>query len=197
MIFLSVALILWSISKQKETIQLQKINVPQKRFIGIAHNKVIEISKNLGIDANILYGIMNFETMYTLSPQIKNGINCGGLIGFCPVYNNTFTQYIDGTFVGQNNNLLTKGILYQLDQVKKFFEENIKIYGRPKNKVEMYLMVFHPSSIRHSQKPLHIIGSEISMTWAKKVAQQNAKAFLDTNGFVTIRSITNAINKFI
>jgi len=191
-------LLLWSLSKKKnKKPQAQKIKVPHKRFTGALHEKVLRISKELGIDSNLLYAIMNFETAYTLSPQSKNAINCGGLIGFCPVYNKQFTKYIDGSFVGQSGNLLTRSASYQLDYVKRFFQDNIKIYGKPKTKLETYLMVLHPSSLRYVKNPNHIVGSEISMAWAKKVAQQNAKAFLDANGYVTIRSLSKAVNQFL
>mgnify|MGYP005854666143 FL=1 len=193
---LALGLMAWAVSSTKEAAQKPVTSGTRnrKRFTGELHNKVVQIARRLGLDVEILYGIMNFETMYTLNPQIKNGINCGGLIGFCPVHNG---KYIDGSLVGQPDNLLTKSASYQLDYVEKFFRDNIKTYGVPKNKVEMYLMVFHPASLRHVHKPDHIVGSEVSMTWAKAVAQQNAKAFLDSNGYVTIRSISKAIHQFI
>lgn len=193
-----LGLVWWSLSSKKEEPQkTQKVNVNRKTFSGALHEKVLKIANELGIDASLLYAIMNFETAYTLSPQSNNSINCGGLIGFCPVYNQQFTKYIDGSFVGQSGNLLTKDASYQLDYVKKFFQDNIKIYGKPRNKLETYLMVLHPSTLKYVKNPNHIVGSEISMSWAKKVAEQNAKAFLDSNGYVTVKSLAKAVNQFM
>lgn len=195
--------------EQKEQPQKQGNLIAQNaRFKDPKHNAFVEnLAKELAIPAGWLFGLMYFETAKTLSPQSKvncpgYGQNsrynfcCGGLIGFCPVYSPKYDTYIDGSKVYQKGNILEQGIDYQLKYVRKFFLDGVRNFGRIKSKLDCYLMVFNPMSIKYSSNPNHIVGSKGDGN-AESIKAMNP-AFRDekANGYVTIRKINEVINQW-
>lgn len=188
-----LGLMLASLSKkkEKETKTITQTTNKIKVWTGELDKKVERIAQEIGIPKIWLYGIMNFES--GLNPYSKNNIGFGGLIGFGPVYGGG--KYIDGTY--SLDNLFKIGASGQLDYVRKYFLDAKKSYGNLKSKLDVYLAVFHPASIKYSNNDKHIVGSEISSSWAESVKRDNP-VFNDpkAGGYVTIGKVREIVSKF-
>jgi len=206
---IGLALMLTSLGKKKEEQKPAKSQKHSKKILKFGdenHNRFVEnLAREINVPAEWIFGIMSFETAYTLSPKSKvncprygqaskTDFCCGGLIGFCPVYNSSYTQYIDGSKVYEKGNILEQGIDYQLKYVRKFFIDGIKSFGKIKSKLDCYLLVFNPASIRYSSNKNHIVGSKGDGNMYN-IRDLNP-AFRDTNGYVTIRKIDEVINNW-
>lgn len=203
---LGLGLLVYGFSSKKEEKKPQKTITKTKilKFKEPKYNEYIEnLAKEINVRPEWIFGIMTFETARTLSPSSKVNCTgygqksqynfcCGGLIGFCPVYANG--AYIDGSKPYQKGNLLERDIEYQLKYVRKFFIDGIRAFGKIKSKLDCYLLVFNPASIKYSSNPNHILGSKGDGNM-RGITDMNP-AFRDekNNGWVTIRKINEVIN---
>jgi peptidoglycan hydrolase-like protein with peptidoglycan-binding domain len=130
--------------------------------------KVVDISKDLGVDPSYLMACMAFETGETFSPSIRNAAGSGatGLIQFMP---KTATGL--GTSTAALAGMTAEA---QLDYVKKYFQP---YKGRLRTLEDVYLAILYPASIgKPADSGMFKVGT--------KVYEQN-KGF-DTNKDGTI-----------
>jgi hypothetical protein len=151
-------------------------------------NKVIQISRALGINPNWLMIVMQSES--GLNPRAYNPI---------PPYPVGLIQFAQQTAFGLGTSpqaLLNMSRLEQLDYVYKYFRPKA---GKFKNIYDLYLYNFLPSSVGYADS--HIIGSEISPSYALSVAQSNPPFNLNKDGKITIGEfkyfIKNRYGKYI
>jgi hypothetical protein len=150
-----------------------------KKFADTAtHNKVLEISKRLGINPDWLYFVMNSES--GLNPKAFNptgGANATGLIQFMPS-----TAIGLGTTVEK---LYQMTAFQQLDYVEKYYTPYKKWL---KGFESMYLTTFYPAALVYQDNPNHVIGSDpgsiaaMGKTWPQIVARDNLPAWRETTG---------------
>lgn len=121
-------------------------------------SKVVDISKDLGIDPNDLMAVMAFESGGTFSPSVKNPRGTAtGLI-----------QFIESTAKGlgtTTKDLAKMSAEDQLDYVKKHFKP---YKGRLKNVQDVYMAVLWPRAI--GKGPNYVL-------WKK-----GTKAYADNKG---------------
>lgn len=103
--------------------------------------KVIQVSKNLGIDPNWLMAIMHFESAGTFSPSITNTLGYTGLIQF-----GTAAATALGT---TTTTLRSMTAVQQLDYVERYYKmwfKSLKITS-PDSFVDTYLITFFPAAV--------------------------------------------------
>lgn len=108
--------------------------------------KVIEVSKNLGVDPNWLMTVIALETAETFSPSIDNGVGYVGLIQFGKDASKD---------LGVTQNALVKmNFIEQMKYVQKFLEKNKTKY---KTLTDLYLGVLYPSASGHGAEREYIV----------------------------------------
>ena len=140
-----------------------------------------KVSANLGIDANWLMAVINFETAGTFSTSVQNPFsNATGLIQFMPATALSLGTSIDA--------LKLMGFLEQLRWVERYYAP---YRGRVKSFVDLYLATFFPLAIG---KPDNWV-LRTSKIPAKRIAYQNP--VFNDGGQVTVGSIKKGLLKKI
>jgi hypothetical protein len=158
---------------------LDKIPISER---GAFEAKVIQISRALRINPNWLMIVMYSES--GLNPQAYNPI---------PPYPVGLIQFAQGTAYGLGTSpedLRQMSRIQQLDYVWKYFSPKA---GKFKSIYDLYLYNFLPSSVGYGDS--HIVGSEISMAYARSVGSSNQGFDLNKNGLVTIGEFKQFINQ--
>ncbi|GEM56129.1 hypothetical protein B0A58_02475 [Flavobacterium branchiophilum NBRC 15030 = ATCC 35035] len=145
--------------KQYDLIWGDKVSCDERK-------KVVEVSKNLGVNPNWLMAVMALESAKTFSPSIDNGIGYVGLIQF---------GKDAATTVGTTQSKLIKmTFIEQMDYVQKFLIGNKTKY---KTLVDLYLSVLYPSACGH--------GSERDYVVLKGKAYKNNPLFFEEEDEIT------------
>jgi hypothetical protein len=173
--------------KSKESSSVSGSNAPNlRRVIGIEkttisfRNKVVQISKELGVDPNYLMAAMSFETGGTFSPAIRSfsGSGATGLI-----------QFMGPTArsLGTTTTALAKmSPEEQLNYVKKYFW---RYRNRLKTLEDVYMAILYPAAI--GKGPNHVLFRQGTISY-----QQNKG--LDgppVKGFVTVGDATKKVSQ--
>jgi hypothetical protein len=171
----------------KESSSVSDSNAPNlRRVVGIEkttisfRNKVIQISKELGVNPNYLMAAMSFETGGTFSPAIRSlsGSGATGLI-----------QFMGPTArsLGTTTTALAKmSPEAQLEYVKKYFW---RYRNRLKTLEDVYMAILYPAAI--GKGPNHVLFRQGTISY-----QQNKG--LDGpphKGFVTVGDATKKVNQ--
>lgn len=118
---------------------IEKVKINSTAFA----SRVKDIASNLGIPADWLMIVMNFETGGSFSPSVKNPLSSAtGLIQFMEA-----TAQDLGTTTAA---LAQMTNVQQLDYVYKYLARVQKTYGQFNHLVDVYLAVFYPASIDDS-----------------------------------------------
>lgn len=145
------------------------------------HQKVLKVSRGLGIDPSWLMACMAFETGTTFSPSIRNGAGSGatGLIQFMPA-----------TAKGLGTTTVALGkmdAVTQLDWVERYFKPWA---GKLKSLEDTYMAILWPKAVG---KPL---------TWAlfdrasaPTAYRQNAGLDFNKDGQVTKAEAANKVRE--
>ena len=161
-----------------ELLYIKKVKINQIPF----GEKIISIAGLLGINPNWLMFIINFESAGTFSPSIMNGSGSGG----CGLI-----QFMPNTAIGLGTSiaaLKAMSNVEQLDYVYKYFKP---FKGRYKTIEDMYLVTFYPYAL--GKPDTYVIGSEKSLAWSQKVAQQNKVLDVNKDGTITLGEWKNAL----
>lgn len=135
--------------------------------------RILDISKNLGISPNWLMAVINFETAGTFSPSIRNKFTqATGLIQFVPT-----TARSLGTSVEE---LKGMSFIRQLDFVERYYMPYKK---KIKGFTDLYLATFFPLAIG---KPDNWVLRSKNIS-AATIAKQNP--VFGKNGAVTVGDI--------
>lgn len=138
-------------------------------------SKVIDISNTLGIDANWLMAVINFESAGTFSPSVKNpSSGATGLIQFIPS-----TALGLGTTV---DSLASMSNVNQLDYVLKYYNTyKSKIISY----VDLYLATLFPKALG---KPDNYILQTDTIS-AGSIAKNNPVFDLNKNNEITVGEV--------
>lgn len=147
--------------------------------------KVIQVSKNLGINPNWLMAIMHFESAGTFSASITNALGYTGLIQF-----GTAAATSLGTTTAQ---LRSMTAVQQLDYVEKYYKmwfKSLKI-AVPDSFVDTYLITFFPAAVN---KGLDFV-VQTSKISAASLAKANPIFDLNKDKQVTVAEIQEVMLK--
>jgi len=139
--------------------------------------KVMEICKELGVNADFLMACMAFETGETFSPSIKNAAGSGatGLIQFMPT---------TAKSLGTTTDALAKmTAVEQLEYVKKYF----KPYSSRLKKLEdVYMAILYPAAIGKPAE--HALFKQ-----GRKTYSQNKGFDKNKDGKITLSEISSKV----
>lgn len=136
--------------------------------------KVIEISRKLNVHPNWLMFIMNAESGLNHKAVNPTG-GATGLIQFMPD-----TAKGLGTTTTALKNMSN---VNQLNYVYKYFNQYADKINKIKGVNDLYLITFYPYALDKPNK--YVIGSEKSMSWASKIADQNPAINPERKDFIT------------
>lgn len=154
----------YGVSKNK----LDAYNKAEAAYPGFKE-RLRQVAANIGVAEDVLLTVMYKESAGTLSPTIKNSIGCVGLIQFCPNPKSK-TEKTIGKTTYKLSDIQNSG-LNQFDYVEKYFKSLGFNNSHSSNAGELYGATFYPIS---KGKPINwVFGSEISPSYAIKVAKQN------------------------
>ena len=147
--------------------------------------KVIQVSKNLGINPNWLMAIMHFESAGTFSPSITNSLGYTGLIQFGP----GAATDLKTTLTALRNMTAVQ----QLDYVERYYKmwyKRLKIVA-PNSYIDTYLITIFPAAVN---KGLDFVirASNISAAAFEKA---NPAFDLNNNKEVTVAEIQQVMLK--
>lgn len=145
-----------------------KVIENQRPFI----SKVRDISAALSIKPDWLMALMNHESGLNHRIQNRNG-GATGLIQFMPA-----TARRLGT---TTEALRSMSNVQQLDYVYKYFAP---FKGKIRSYSDLYLITFYPYALGKPDD--YVFGSERSVTWAKKVRDQNKSIDLNNDSLITM-----------
>lgn len=150
-------------------------------------DKVIEVSKKLGINPNWLLAVIYFESAKTFSPSKTNSIGSVGLIQFTRdkkgvQYKTIFGKkyYLEDLKKMTFNEQMDVVYLYLLEVRQRF-----KVI--PKSFLDVYFMVFFPNAIgKGSNYVLQTAGLSASI-----IAKQNPAFNKDKDAKITVKEVTS------
>jgi hypothetical protein len=139
--------------------------------------KLIQTAANIGVNANFLSAVIDWETAGTFNPSIQNPIsNATGLIQFMPT-----TAAELGTTINALKNM--SGV-EQLNYVEKYFKLSYNKNKVKTNFTDFYLIIFYPAA---NGKPSNYLFPSI-------VYAQNP-AFHTSKGYFTKLDLENTLKK--
>lgn len=144
-------------------------------------NKVLQISKALGVNPDWLMLVMYHESRF--NHRIINSIGCVGLIQFC------LPSQQFGVSASQLANMTN---VQQLDYVYKFFKPRA---GQYKSFRDMHLYAFYPVAFSQRNNPSYIFGSEGNFS-PSTLAYQNKIFDLNGDKKITMKEFTDYDNNF-
>lgn len=143
-------------------------------------NKVKLIAQNLGIKADWLMIVMNFESGIN-STAVNSTSGATGLIQFIPS-----TAKALGTTTTDLYNMTN---VQQLDYVYLYLS---KYKGKLNNLSDLYLAIFYPNAIGKSDD--YILGTTEENK--KLIAKRNAILDTNKNGYIQKKEVVNYINNY-
>lgn len=154
---------------------IEKVKVNRKEFA----EKVITISKALGINPNWLMAAMNFESAGTFDPAIVNKRSgATGLIQFMPSTAKGLGTTVEALRLMSN--------VKQLDYVYKYFKPYA---SKLKRYIDLYLTIFFPVAVG---MPGSFIIQAKKLT-AEQIAKANPIFDLNRDGQLTVSEVEQVI----
>ncbi|MGF1687474.1 transglycosylase SLT domain-containing protein [Photobacterium japonica] len=141
--------------------------------------KVIKVSKELGVNPDFLMACMAFETGETFSPKIRNAAGSGatGLIQFMPS---------TAKGLGTTTDKLAKmTAVKQLDYVKKYF---LPYRKKIKSLEDVYMAILYPAAI--GRPASHALFKKGTIAY-----KQNSGLDKNKDGNVTLREISSKVTQ--
>lgn len=141
-----------TIVKEEEPIKIEKCLCQQYDLVWgnkIGCNerkKVIEVSKNIGINPNWLMTVIALETAETFRPSIDNGVGYVGLI--------QFGKQAAASIGTTQDKLVKMTFVQQMDYVEKHLIPNKAKY---KTLTDLYLSVLYPKACGHGSERDYIV----------------------------------------
>jgi len=160
----------------QDLVMIEKVKTNKELFA----EKIIQIGKNLNINANWIMWIMNKESW--LNHQAVNTKSWATwLIQFMP---DTAKRLWTSTRALKNMSNIE-----QLEFVEKYFQPYA---NKIKSHTDLYLATFYPAAIGKSED--FVIGSEISEKRAKIIGKQNN---MNNGNPIRVKDVNNWISKWI
>jgi hypothetical protein len=136
------------------------------------------------------------ETAGTLDPSTTNSIGCVGLIQFCPDVSRGSIKTISGKqYTLSNLSQMTRD--QQLDVVESYYKSLGFRSDKPRTLTDLYVATFYPAAI--GKPSTYIVGSDNSINFQHKLAEQNPGIAKYSNVFVNGKKVINldAVRAFI
>lgn len=119
--------------------------------------KLYEVCERLGLKVDDVASVMWIETGKTFDPKIKNpNSSASGLI-----------QFMEATAKGLGTTtakLRAMSNISQLDYVEKYFSNQLKAFGRPKDFFDVYTLVFYPTWINKTDSSvMNLVASKANI----------------------------------
>ena len=135
------------IPKNNNTCTCKEKNLVWSDKIGCSERlKVIQVSKNLGVDPNWLMTVIALETAETFDPSTDNQVGYVGLI--------QFGKDASGDLGVSQSELVAMNFIEQMNYVEKFLQHNKSKYN---TLTDLYLGVLYPSASGHGSERDYII----------------------------------------
>jgi hypothetical protein len=159
-------------------------------------NKLKSVAQNIGVSESDLLTVMYKETAGTLDPSTTNSIGCVGLIQFCPDVSRGSIKTISGKqYTLSNLSQMTRD--QQLDVVESYYKSLGFRSDKPRTLTDLYVATFYPAAI--GKPSTYIVGSDNSISFQHKLAEQNPGIAKYSNVFVNGKKVINldAVRAFI
>jgi hypothetical protein len=159
-------------------------------------NKLKSVAQNIGVSESDLLTVMYKETAGTLDPSTTNSIGCVGLIQFCPDVARGSIKTISGKqYTLSNLSQMTRD--QQLDVVESYYKSLGFRSDKPRTLTDLYVATFYPAAI--GKPSTYIVGSDNSISFQHKLAEQNPGIAKYSNVFVNGKKVINldAVRAFI
>ena len=151
-------------------------------------DKLKLVAQNIGVSESDLLTVMYKETAGTLDPSTTNSIGCVGLIQFCPDAPRGPIKTISNKQYNLSNlSQMTRD--QQLDVVEAYYKSLGFRSDKPRNIADLYVATLYPAAIGKPNN--HIIGSNSSVSFQHKLAEQNPGIAKYSNVFIQGKKVIN------
>jgi hypothetical protein len=151
-------------------------------------DKLKSVAQNIGVSESDLLTVMYKESAGTLDPSITNSIGCVGLIQFCPDNpRGSFKTISNKRYNLSDLSQMTRD--QQLDVVEAYYKSLGFRSDKPRTIADLYVATLYPAAIGKPNN--HIIGSNSSVSFQHKLAEQNPGIAKYSNVFVQGKKVLN------